>query len=439
MIAISVVIPVYNAEKYLELCLESVRNQTLKNIEIICVDDGSTDNSLSIIQEMARRDERFIVITREKSSAGEARNCGMKIAKGKYLSFLDADDFFEEDMLEKAYWKAEKSETDIVVFRSDRYDEKLEDFTESYWTIKEEYLPHKNVFSHSDMGQIFTCFVGWAWDKLFRTSFIRRIGLKFQNQSSINDLFFVYGALAKAEKISVIDEILIHKRYNNEHSITSQYSKLGEWKCFYNALLALKNQLMLWQVYEELERDYVNYALAFTLWNLDKFRTLREYNTVYNTIKEDGLKQMGILQRDRDFFYNENDWIQLQALVTKNAEEYRRYEMLMRSDGTYLFPFELVEKNTNVVIYGAGAVGRSYYRQIIHTGYCNVLAWVDKRYMDKGKEVSSPCKIMRAEYSNCYIVLAINSPKIVKEIQRELLENGISRTKIIWRKPEIGL
>ena len=98
---VSVIIPVYNTEKYLRECLDSVINQTLKEIEIICVDDGSTDSSLEILKEYANKDNRFTIITQQNLHAGVARNAGLAVAKGEYVSFLDSDDWFELKILEE--------------------------------------------------------------------------------------------------------------------------------------------------------------------------------------------------------------------------------------------------------------------------------------------------------------------------------------------------
>ena len=102
-IAVSVIMPVYNSEKYLRVALDSLINSTLKNIEIICVDDGSTDSSFDILKEYKQKDNRFILLRQKNSYAGVARNYGMSVAKGKYLSFLDSDDYFKTTMLEEAY------------------------------------------------------------------------------------------------------------------------------------------------------------------------------------------------------------------------------------------------------------------------------------------------------------------------------------------------
>ena len=125
---VSVIVPVYNGEKYLVRCMDSIVGQTLKETEIICVDDGSSDRSPEILDEYARRDNRVRLISQRNAGAGAARNRGLSEAKGEYLSFLDADDFFEPDMLERAYRKAKEQKAQILVFGSDQYRSDLEEF-----------------------------------------------------------------------------------------------------------------------------------------------------------------------------------------------------------------------------------------------------------------------------------------------------------------------
>ena len=100
---ISVIIPVYNVEKYLPECLESILNQNFQDFEIICVDDGSTDRSLDILQEYKRKDDRFVILQQRHAGAGAARNHGIKLAEGKYIQFLDSDDYFEPTLLETIF------------------------------------------------------------------------------------------------------------------------------------------------------------------------------------------------------------------------------------------------------------------------------------------------------------------------------------------------
>src|SRR5574344_661413 len=112
---VSIIIPVYNTEEYLDECLQSLINQTLKDIEIICIDDGSTDCSAEILHEYSLKDSRIKVLKQRNYGQSAARNKGLMFANGEYISFLDSDDFISEDMLEKLYCKAKEQNTDITM------------------------------------------------------------------------------------------------------------------------------------------------------------------------------------------------------------------------------------------------------------------------------------------------------------------------------------
>ena len=137
---VSVIIPVYNAEKFLKQCLNSVISQTLKEIEIICVDDGSTDNTNAILKAFSEKDQRITVIHQQNAGAGAARNNGLRRAKGKYLSFLDADDFFEKTMLERAVSKIEEDQAEFVVFRCNQYLEDQKKFKNIRYSLREDRI-----------------------------------------------------------------------------------------------------------------------------------------------------------------------------------------------------------------------------------------------------------------------------------------------------------
>ena len=173
---VSVIIPVYNVEEYLRQCLDSVREQTLSDIEIICVNDSSTDGSLSILEEYEKKDPRIQVVTQPNGGAGAARNKGLSMASGKYLSFLDSDDFFEPDMLELAYKKAEEDKADFVVFNSDQYYTDRKRFVDVSWTLRIKELPPYTPFNHRQMtdnifkclldGRGISCITGNLWKKI---------------------------------------------------------------------------------------------------------------------------------------------------------------------------------------------------------------------------------------------------------------------------------
>ena len=305
-VKVSVILPVYNASDYLHQCMDSIVGQTLKDIEIICVDDGSTDNSLDILKEYEQKDKRVKVIQQKNAGAGAARNNGLSIATGEYLSFLDSDDFFEFDMLEKAYEKAKGSNAQIVVFRSDQYREDLKEFVKVKWTLHEKQLPpYRPMNFHSFTGNVFRVFVGWAWDKLFERKFVEENHLKFQELRTSNDMLFVFSAIAFAKRIEIEDVILAHQRRNNPKSLSNPREK--SWECFRMALNALKDALTAHGNFWEFEQDYINYALHFSLWNLDTI-TGPNKERLYNKLKNEWFAEFGIDSLPAERFYDKKEY-----------------------------------------------------------------------------------------------------------------------------------
>ena len=223
---VSVIIPVYNVEKYLRECLDSIINQTLREIEIICVDDGSTDDSLKILQEYAAKDNRITVITQENQYAGVARNAGLAVARGEYLSFLDSDDFFEPNMLAEMYAKSAKLGLDICVCDADMYN----DITKTYQIQRFLYpdiIPqNKAVFNKNDLHtRLYDFTNAAAWTKLYSREFVIKNNLYFQGLHTCNDIGMEFSALSLANKISIIDKVFVHYRYQSNTQVSSARGK----------------------------------------------------------------------------------------------------------------------------------------------------------------------------------------------------------------------
>ena len=313
-IKVSVIIPVYNVEKYLRQNLQSVADQTLKEIEIICVDDGSTDSSFEIVQEFAAKDPRFVAVQQKNAGAGAARNNGLRRARGEYLSFLDSDDFFAPDMLETAYNKAQETKADFVVFNSDQYNEDEKNFKQVSWVVRYAELPPYQPFGRRAMtDNIFKVFVGWAWDKLFNRKWVLEHDLWFQEQRTSNDMLFVFSAVAIAKRIAYVEKgkVLAHQRRNNKSSLSNTREK--SWDCFYNALTALRDRLKQEGIYREVEKDYINYALHFALWNLN---TLAEptHQKLFEKLKNEWWQDLGVAGKPREYFYNKKEFDQYEKL-----------------------------------------------------------------------------------------------------------------------------
>ena len=319
-IKVSVILPVYNVEKYLAECLNSLVNQTLREIEIICVNDGATDGSSGILKDYAAKDKRIKILEQENAGAGAARNNGMRIATGEYLSFLDSDDFFESSMLRDAYIKCKNTDADFAVFRSDSYDDEAKVFSPALWTVKESLLPGKRVFSHSDIERdVFRTFNGWAWDKLYKKEFVIKNGLLFQEQRTSNDLYFVYTALVRAKRIAVVNKVLAHHRRSVSDSLSSTREK--SWSCFFTALAALKGRLIADGVYPSLRQSFVNYALHFSLWNLNTIGDA-SFEKLYAALREEYFLNLEITKHGGDYFYDRDDYIRFQRIMSLTPEAY---------------------------------------------------------------------------------------------------------------------
>lgn len=248
---VSVIIPVYNVEEYLRQCLDSVINQTLKEIEIICVDDGSTDSSLEILKEYAAKDPRITVITQQNLHAGVARNAGLAVAKGEYLSFLDSDDFFELNMLKETYNKAIKDNSDIVIFNFYNYDN-ISKIEKTSYAYDKKFL---NTFSPKKFKDyIYFISTPAPWNKIFKSSLIKNESLKFENLQSCNDITFVNSALSFATNISVVNKYFVHYRNNLTSNISANRVSMP-----INILLAfskLKYNLLKKNVYNLFEQNF---------------------------------------------------------------------------------------------------------------------------------------------------------------------------------------
>jgi glycosyltransferase involved in cell wall biosynthesis len=219
---VSVIMPVNNTELYLQDCLDSVLNQTLPDFELICVDDSSTDGSVAILEENAKKDSRIHIVHQENAGAGAARNNGFRNATGEFTFFLDSDDLCDFHLLEKTVAKAEETNADIVAFDFYKLSGNLKSKAIG---IHADWLPESTlVFSrHTVSGKLFSIVNPVPWTKLFRTSFLIEHQLKFDELSSANGVTFSAVSIAQAKQIAFLSEPLM--TYRAEHNGTISFQK----------------------------------------------------------------------------------------------------------------------------------------------------------------------------------------------------------------------
>lgn len=227
---ISVIIPVYNVEKYLQQCLDSVTNQTFKNIEIICVNDASTDNSLMVLEEYAKQDKRINLINNEKNiGLGLTRNRGMEIAKGEYIHFLDSDDWLELNAYEE-FFKIINENDDIEVVHF-RYKMIFPDKVEIVGS-PDEYF--NKVINPKKFPR---CLKNWdrsAWCKFYKREFLVKNALMFNDYPCVEDMEYSIAVLSKSSKVYLSDKILLNYRKKRPGSLMENFYK--HYLCSVNSL-----------------------------------------------------------------------------------------------------------------------------------------------------------------------------------------------------------
>lgn len=222
---VSLLVPIYNVENYLRQCLDSARNQTLEDIEVICINDGSTDSSPDIIREYMLEDPRFQIIDKANSGYGASMNMGLKAAQGKYIAILESDDYFELDALEKLYRAAESCDAQVVKANFWMYWSKPEDRNEPFELVAKEMSGRLvNPQVETDIFYLKPS----IWSALYRRDFLEDNGIRFLETpgASYQDAAFNFKVWASATKAFYIQDEIIHYRQDNEASSVNSPSKV---------------------------------------------------------------------------------------------------------------------------------------------------------------------------------------------------------------------
>lgn len=267
---VSIVIPVYNVEKFLPECLDSIIAQTFSDFEVICVNDGSTDNSLAILQEYANKDSRIRVLSQQNQGQGVARNNAIDITQGQYLLFVDPDDFIEFDTLEEICNKFQQTNVDIIQFdyatckengeysRTKIYKKKLnKDFK---FSIKNGQIFNWNEIEKKNLQSMSLC----VWDKAYKTAFIKQHNVKFAPNKNGEDHIFSISANLLANKILYMNKVFYHYRTR----LGSAVNKASDDNfCIFDNIELLKNFLISNDLFNEYKTSFEDYASTTLSWH----------------------------------------------------------------------------------------------------------------------------------------------------------------------------
>lgn len=265
---ISVVVPVYNVEKYLRECLDSLANQTFEDFEVICVNDGSDDSSPDILEEYASEDERFKIVSQENKGLSGARNTGMNYIKGRYLLFLDSDDWLELNALELLYNHANALNSEMVIFPYRYFNQETKQYEENDFTklnMFDSSVDNKN-FNYKNIPE--TVFrIPHESIKLYDVKTLKKLAVKFPEGLNYEDAYFFYKIFFKLNKVSIIRTPIYNYRIRNDSICTTGTEKSFD---IFKILTSIENFLKEDEIYESFKDEFI----LFTVINL-KFVYLR--------------------------------------------------------------------------------------------------------------------------------------------------------------------
>lgn len=384
---VSVIIPAYNVENFINRCVDSVINQTYKNIQVIIIDDGSTDKTGRIIDEYAKIYVGIEVIHQENQGVMMARKKGLLAAKGEYVVFVDADDWIDKDMINYMRKKAQENDADIVFSGLYRENDGLmsikrdTNIEKKYSRGKKEFF--NNFFAREDENNVGV--FPSICSKMIRTSVAKKVVEDMNYKMRIyEDMTLITCCSILADNIVILPEVFYHYCMRTESTTHST-------------------------------------NLSF----------LKDVNYMYNTIRKysEGQSNEEEIREGLDWF-----------LVDQCIRGLSIYYDLKPSGQFpyYLFPDDVIAPNSRIIVYGAGRVGTSYIRQFMAENKYQIVGWVDKnteKLPVKGITVSNIDSIEHTEFD--YIVVAMKFKGMFDDICETLSDKyKVDKCKIIWKKPQ---
>lgn len=374
MNTISVIMPLYNAARYLPEALQSVLMQTYEDFELICIDDCSTDDTRIILADFQKKDSRIkILLNEERLGAAGARNKGLKEAHGKYIVFFDGDDIFDEEVLEKAYHVMEKYTVDIAIFE--------------YMHVQSDeiYIKRKAERSALFMEKYSKCpfsarkfmpaeFPNWSdsvCDKMFRKKFIDDNNIEFQNLPSYNDVYFSKIATYCAEKIIWLDDTRIMV-YARDHFESSRISSDRDPMCAYYAMEKLGAELRKRNMMANLSPYFYHRFLGMMLSVLKNVKKEEGKRDFYNFLHYDGIAHC--IEYGREY-YDQIDTYDKYLLECFQNNTYESgwfnapdtyFQVYLRKNGEMICHFieDKLAKDKTVIIWGMGINGTSLLKYL---------------------------------------------------------------------------
>ena len=343
MVKISVIVPCYNVEEYLEECLDSIINQTFKDMEIICINDGSTDNTLNILNSYAERDSRIKIISQSNQGLSAARNTGLKNVTGEYVAFIDSDDYFELTAFEETLKVIEEKSLDLLIFKLINFDDKtLEKEEWDYFEMKCIMdIIGDNTFTQDDIGEKFYYMCVTAPGKLYKYELIKDmefpLGLIFEDEPFFVEVMF------RAKCAYIYDKHLYYRRIRSD-SITQSYTgKFYQKIKIFNMINDITKD---YGYFEKYQTRLYRRKISDIHWNFTKLNE-EDKEFYFEKMKEDYGKYEEEY-KSSDAFYKVPRRLQNFYNFTLECDDYKEYELKTENYDLYYSNYDIRNENNKL-------------------------------------------------------------------------------------------
>ncbi|MBR3623784.1 MAG: glycosyltransferase, partial [Selenomonadaceae bacterium] len=407
---LSIIVPVYNVEKYLGECLDSVISQDADDYEVVLVNDGSTDDSLVVLKEYEKKYPHCHVYNKVNGGLSSARNYGVDKATGKYVYFLDSDDkFYDDKCISFMIEELQKANLDALYFDGESFFEsrKLQEQNPFYVNAYQR----KNSYGDFYKGEsLFKAFVehGEYFPSsclaCYRKSFLQEHSLSFDEGYLYEDNLFTFKVMLSAKTVRHIDRKVLSRRVR-AGSITQSSLTFENLKSYLRAWLQMR------KFWEERKTGDASEAMGIIVDGV-KSGVVLSYNS------------LSLSERERVAELSPYERHELKSALPASVDN---------GNGEYVFPYMFMKKNSAVAIYGAGKVGRAFYGQATRCDFVRIVAWVDANVASISAEnlpVTTPDSLKNALFD--YVLIAIEREDVANGARQTLLDLGVPNSKILW-------
>lgn len=414
MCEVSIIIPIYNGEKELKQCLDSVINQDIISKEIICVDDGSVDASASIVRQYQSQYSYIKLIEQINQGAAIARNNALAIASGKYIAFMDSDDFYiDKTGLRKMIQACEDNHSLICgSFRMSLKNEKM--------TLADTYS-YRDIFDEKKTVMRFK-YIDFQYDYhyqsyIFKKSLLDEYSIRFPNLRRYQDPPFFVKAMWYAKEFLVVP-IELYCYRSRPSAMKYSFRQIND------TLRGIKSNL-LFAKENGLKQLYIN----------NRNRLNKDFYYIINhSIEEGNLEILKLLVEISDItddvkFVPDEEKFTISS-IEHMQDIFRRSRMV--GNWSYKFPYAQIPYGSKIVLYGAGNVGKTMYSIVENTGYCNIVDWVDmqyEKYRKDGLPVNPPEGIINEKFD--YIIVSVENIQLYDEIRQSIVLKKWNKEKEI--------